>query len=374
MIKVDAHAKAWAETVSGKTAFGDASEMDAISGSRHYYINITIMMTEQQYWDEIRKVIHIFEKTKDLQKFYKEASDEDILEFTKTLPLMEGLGDLCYREHRYDEASNLHYGKALVAALTLLARFRDNDEFYQNVKRIRWKNALSDYHLAIEKWKEGQANIEETLAGILERGIWVCAKNQAEGVLLTGINPSYDGILDEPFQPISFNECFGRYWNPLKKILRSFIEQEKAAYLDLFPLRVTKQLHEFEKNVPISLKAAILEVSQREIERIRPRLIIHANSTSSFYWGTDTEHPWMGYQLTPIEMPAELTTKGKLYKIEGLQHSDKIICKKDTTRLIGTYLFICPYQSGGLSRLSKDRKLTEEDVLRLWNEYVEPNK
>jgi hypothetical protein len=82
----------------------------------------------------------------------------------------------------------------------------------------------------------------------------------------------------------------------------------------------------------------------------------------------------MGYQLTPIEMSAELTMKGKLYKIEGLQHSDKIICKKDTTRLIGTYLFICPYQSGGLSRLSKDRKLTEEDVLRLWNEYVEPNK
>ena len=139
-------------------------------------------------------------------------------------------------------------------------------------------------------------------------------------------------------------------------------------------MRVTKQLHEFEKNVPISLKAAILEVSQREIERIRPLLIIHANSTSAFYWEIDTEHPWMGYQLAPIEMPAELTVKGKLFKIEGLQHSDKIICKKDTTRLIGTYLFICPYQSGGLSRLSKDRKLTEEDVLRLWNEYVEPNK
>jgi len=68
MIKVDARVKARAETLSGRKAFGDAENTDAESDSRHYYINTTIMMTEQQYWDEIRKVIHIFEKTKDLQK------------------------------------------------------------------------------------------------------------------------------------------------------------------------------------------------------------------------------------------------------------------------------------------------------------------
>ena len=30
------------------------------------YTNIIVMMTEQQYWDEIRKVIHIFDKTKSI--------------------------------------------------------------------------------------------------------------------------------------------------------------------------------------------------------------------------------------------------------------------------------------------------------------------
>ena len=37
MIKVDARVKARAETLSGRTAFGDASESDAESDSRHLY-------------------------------------------------------------------------------------------------------------------------------------------------------------------------------------------------------------------------------------------------------------------------------------------------------------------------------------------------
>ena len=37
MIKVDAHVKARADTLSGRTAFGDASESDAESDSRHLY-------------------------------------------------------------------------------------------------------------------------------------------------------------------------------------------------------------------------------------------------------------------------------------------------------------------------------------------------
>ena len=37
MIKVDARVKARADTLSGRTAFGDASESDAESDSRRFY-------------------------------------------------------------------------------------------------------------------------------------------------------------------------------------------------------------------------------------------------------------------------------------------------------------------------------------------------
>lgn len=339
------------------------------------YTNIIVMMTEQQYWDEIRKVIHIFDKTKDLQKFYKEASDEDILEFKKTLPLIEGLGDLCYREKRFDEAYNLHYGKALVTALTLLARFRDSVEFLQNVQRLRWKNAMANYHLEIEKWRTTQDNMSQQLNDILERGIWLCENNSSNGILLTGINPSFDGNVRESFSPVPFSNCQGRYWNPLKKMLGKFVEQGKVSYLDLFPLRVSKQQNEFDKFVrDRELKAAILRVTQREVERLRPRLIIHANSTSGFYWGTDIQHPWMGYQLSPLSLPNTMEGKGKLYRIDGLQQSGEKISNRDTTKLIGTLLLVCPYQSGGRSRIDTNKKLTEQDILRLWNEYIELNK
>ena len=329
------------------------------------------MMTEQQYWEEIRKVIHVFDKTKDIRKFYHEATDEEVREIEKTLPLIEGLGDLCYNEGRYDEAYNLHYGKALVAALTLWARFKDDEGYYQNVKRLQWKNVRANYHLAINNWRVQQNHVEEPLNDILGRGLWLCAKNPAKGIQLTGINPSYDKNPVEPISPISFKDCHGRYWNPLKKTVLSFVEKDMVAYIDLFPLRVTKQLHEFEKHVPLELKADILRVTYCEIERLRPRLIIHANKTSSFYWGTDIENPWMGYKLKAVETSKEMSIKGKLYQIQGLQKTEKRICQSDKTRLEGTYLFICPYQSGGRSRLSADKKLNDTDILFLWNEYIE---
>jgi len=328
-------------------------------------------MTEKQYWDEIRKVLSIFDQTVDLQKFYQNANDEEGLQFSKTLPLIEGLGDICYKEHRYDEAYNLHYSKALVTALTLWARFKEKEVFQQNVKRLRWKSARAKYHLTIEKWKSAQGYIDSHLQDILDRGLWICAKNSSEGLLLTGINPSYTGTKEESDMALSFSECTYRYWTPLKKFTKPFIDKEKIAYIDLFPLRVSKQAREFEKYVPLTLKRDLLEVTIQEIERTKPRLIIHTNKTSAFYWGTDPEHLWMGYQLSPVQMPSGLEKKGDLYRIDGVQQSNEVIFPRVKTNLIGTYLLICHYQSGGRSPISTEQKLTEKDVLQLWNVFVE---
>ena len=44
MIKVDARVKARADTLSGRTAFGDASESDVESDSRRYYNPTELIM------------------------------------------------------------------------------------------------------------------------------------------------------------------------------------------------------------------------------------------------------------------------------------------------------------------------------------------
>lgn len=163
--------------------------------------------------------------------------------------------------------------------------------------------------------------------------------------------------------PIPFQKCSGRYWNPWKSNLASY----DAGYIDLFPLRVTKQKHEFEKYVPLELKAEILRVTQRELERLQPHLIIHANKSSAFYYGTNPDAPWMGYDLERVELPGRLGEKGTLYRINGLLNDDRRINYGDDgkTKLEGTHLFVCSMQS----RLKSEERI-HPDVINQLYEYI----
>lgn len=210
----------------------------------------------------------------------------------------------------------------------------------------RWENTYK------ATWSSNNEQIAKVLDVIIGRGFWLCLDNPIKGILLSGINPSYPK--EEKAVYCSFNECSGRYWSRWNKNLRYYKSNNTAGYIDLFPLRVSKQKKEFEKYVPLELKAELLRVTQTEIERLKPQLIIHANKTSSFYYGTDPEHPWMGYDLQQVELPIELKGKGVLYRIKGLLNNANRINFETLhqTGLVGTYLFVCKMQN----------RLKEEDI------------
>ena len=81
-------------------------------------------------------------------------------------------------------------------------------------------------------------------------------------------------------------------------------------YLDLFPLKESHQLR-FEKILrPYNdLRMLLLKKTQEEIERIDPKLIVHANKGSLYYWGLnpttyqkDYENPWLNYDFNEIDL------------------------------------------------------------------------
>ena len=227
------------------------------------------------------------------------------------------------------------------------------------------KNA---YNGAIKVWKENQEEwwmkenpyLVDNLNKILRRGFWLCSNNPTGEILLSGVNPSFDGR--EKAEPCPFRECTGRYWNLWTKIiLAEYIAQKKVGYIDLFPLRVTKQQREFEEFVPLELKAELLRVTQFELERLRPKLIIHANKTSSFYYGTDPESPWMGYDLEKVEVPGEIGQKGTLYRIKGLMDDKRRINYDEIRKTNLEYLFVCRMQS----RLKSAERIHREDIKQL---------
>ena len=53
----------------------------------------------------------------------------------------------------------------------------------------------------------------------------------------------------------------------------------------------------------------LLKKTQKEIERIDPKLIVHANKGSLYYWGLnpttyqkDYENPWLNYDFNEIDL------------------------------------------------------------------------
>ncbi len=222
---------------------------------------------------------------------------------------------------------------------------------------------ISAYNGAIKAWKETQeemwvkenSHLADNLNEILRRGFWLCSDNPIGEIMLSGVNPSFDGR--EKVEPCPFPKCEGRYWNIWKKILA----QEIVGYIDLFPLRVTKQQREFEKFVPLELKAELLRVTQFELERLRPKLIIHANKTSSFYYGTDPESPWMGYDLEKEDVPGKVGGKGTLYRIKGLMEDKRRINYDEIRKTNLEYLFVCRMQS----RLKSEERIHQEDIKQL---------
>lgn len=125
----------------------------------------------------------------------------------------------------------------------------------------------------------------QRLGDTLDRGM-VWAKNDPEKseILVTGINPSFPaGSRKESFS-FKYHEVQDRrYYAEIRKKLLGDDLNDKAGYLDLFAVRETAQrrMSGFIKHpVGLSFVAEHLAITQKEIERLRPRLIIVKNKGS----------------------------------------------------------------------------------------------
>ena len=231
-----------------------------------------------------------------------------------------------------------------------------NQEMNEKINQI-----ITDFLFTLKKHENSKE--EFAALSLLLRGFKTCDNDSIEKrpFLLTGINPSFGphkgkweffpGGYDKPF---TFRKAISDskpqdYWGK-KRVQFGKVLCETMAYLDLFPIRESNQiLFEQVFNNPklTKLRADILSITQDAIEAMAPRLIVHANKESLYYWGikkntpagddaNDYEHPWMGYKvkrvtletypdLPPCMLEYDRLSLFPLYEIVGFVDSDKRI-------------------------------------------------
>ena len=236
---------------------------------------------------------------------------------------------------------------------------------------------------------------------IIARGFWYCKNKPKERkLLLTGINPSYDGthygkdwIKTTPFADLTRLDKNG-FWKKKEQQFGGLWNDDTMSYLDLFPIRESDQRHfeqSFDNNEHVrSIRGNILKVTQDAIEEMKPLLIVHANKDSLYYWGikkntpagddaNDYEHPWMGYKvkrvtletypdLPPCMLQDDRLSLFPLYEIVGFVDSDKRInhIERQETNLKFIMEYVMddrhPNYKGKLYQQNKEKK----DWVKIW--------
>ena len=239
----------------------------------------------------------------------------------------------------------------------------DNIELIQQGECLR-----AAYHEIIEQYIKEATSMSPDLKNLLDRGVYNGAFSNPEGIVISGCNPSDKGEDEKDLPCNQLCKCTGSYWNPYVRIANSFPEN-MVGHFDVFPLRYTVQ-NKFLNIIPTDLKVRLIAKFEEIIEDyLRPRLIIHTNKSTGNLWGTDKDHPWMGYELLPIDIDNELSVKGKLYRIVGYCYNPDRIMKSGKTNtcgLIGTYLFITTFYQ----RTPREKRISVEEVHYLWNEFA----
>lgn len=187
--------------------------------------------------------------------------------------------------------------------------------------------------------------------------------------LIVGINPSRP-VNGQYIPTPSFAHPWPAsnvYFSKLGRFIPE-IERGRTGYLDLFPFYEQFQetlLHNIRGNE--SFIASVLAVSQEEIERISPSLIIVANKSLIPYWGAASDCVWMGYDFMPLHedcLPESLRGRNlDIRIIKGFRHDLKTLNEiiyhpvDGICRLKGTVVLFYRHSRG---IPSKDM-LTEQD-------------
>lgn len=233
---------------------------------------------------------------------------------------------------------------------------------------------------ALEKlWQKYDAEFScqaPVLAEILNRGmVWAENDYPRTEILVTGSNPSFRiGCSRESFGFRYQKVQHDYYFSDIRKKLLGDNLNNKAGYLDLFAVRETAQrrMSEFIKHpVGLSFVAEHLAITQKEIERLHPQLIIVKNKGSWMFWGLDARqiadkwtNVWMGYTFEQIPGYEDVAGRPwKVRQITGLLDTPERVGKEiRETCLLGTVvLFTCHLQY-----LKKENRPTIEMVTRLF--------
>lgn len=175
---------------------------------------------------------------------------------------------------------------------------------------------LKSYRCIIEDWLVENESVRD----LLTRGLVVCINDKVRHplLLLSGINPSFDEK-ENNRQDILFlfaeAKDYGRskYWSKKHNQFGgkgSELVKNNMAYIDLFPLKESDQI-KFERILRVhnDLRMSLLLETQKEIERLNPKLIVHANKSSLYYWGLnpstykkDDVNKWLNYNFEEISL------------------------------------------------------------------------
>lgn len=238
---------------------------------------------------------------------------------------------------------------------------------------MEYKKIVEKY-LSLDKELRSRIAMYTDIIKILDRGYVCCNNDNIKGLpptlLLTGLNPSFQK--DKNPKPYSFQTAEGRYWKEKRDQFGEL--KDSIPYLDLFPIRESHQKEGFEKTFRNAndITARFLEITQQAIEDIAPKMIIHANRDSMYYWGikkygrgNDEKNPWMGYRVERItryntpDLPQCMTDEKlsifPLYRIVGLIDSFKRINCLSITKTNLTY--IMEYVMGYRNPKDKERFL-----------------
>lgn len=151
---------------------------------------------------------------------------------------------------------------------------------------------------------------------IIEIGYTACnndgISNSKDILVLSGINPSGT---EKPNIPWSFQnaEDHGKsqYWSKKHNQFGgkfSELVQKHIAYFDLLPLIESEQgLVEKVFKPYNSFRFQLVKITAKAIEDLKPKLIVHANKGSLYYWGLnpssftkDTKRPWLNYSFKEV--------------------------------------------------------------------------
>ena len=219
---------------------------------------------------------------------------------------------------------------------------------------------------------------------ILNRRLFICVNNSNKGgILVLGANPSYDEKCDDSKDNFCFslNELLEKstqkkglgekikspYWTHIRNILGEEYAS-KANYLDVFPLK-KKPLDKFKRLLDrnVLLQKAILMETHKRIVELQPKIIIVRYKRIQHLFGTDSSHPWLGYNIDK-ERNAACVVKNDLnldVRVipEELLKGDHVILKKN--ELKGTYLIFDENCRPGQLNHEKLKKFIESEHIKL---------